>query len=228
MDAALRRCVLFRRVSPGDLERCTAELAHRHYRRGETVFHAGDPGDALHVVVSGAVKVELPSPQGDEPAIIARIDPGGYFGELALLDGEPRSATVVALEPTETVILERTRFDRLLADLPSLRSCLLASLSGELRRLTGQLEAMLFLDLAGRLATRIVALAEADPAVDGARTDIRLPWPYTQAELASMIGGSRESVNRLLGDLTSRGLLRIERDHLVIPDLDRLAAEVVV
>jgi CRP/FNR family transcriptional regulator, cyclic AMP receptor protein len=227
VDAALRRCVLFRRVTPADLDRCTAELAHRHYRRGETIFHSGDPGDALHVVVSGSVKIELPSPQGDEPAILARIDAGGYFGELALLDGEPRSATVVALEPTETLVLDRVRFERLLADLPTLRSCLLASLSGELRRLTGQLEAMLFLDLAGRLATRIVALAEADPAVEGAREDVRVPWPYTQAEVASMIGGSRESVNRLLGDLTGRGLLRIERDHLVIPDLDLLAAEAV-
>lgn len=225
VDAALRRCVLFRRVTPGDLDRCTAELAHRHYRRGETVFHAGDPGDALHIVASGSVKIELPSPQGDEPAMLARIDQGGYFGELALLDGEPRSATVVALEPTETLILDRVRFERLIADLPTLRSCLLASLSGELRRLTGQLEALLFLDLAGRLATRIVTLAETDPTVHGARTDIRLPWPYTQAEVASMIGGSRESVNRLFGELSGRGLLHVEREHLVIPDLDLLAAE---
>jgi CRP/FNR family transcriptional regulator/CRP/FNR family cyclic AMP-dependent transcriptional regulator len=181
----------------------------------------------LHIVASGAVKVELPSPAGDEPAIIARIDPGGYFGELALLDGDPRSATVVALAPTETLVLERTRFERLLEDLPTLRSCLLASLAGELRRATGQLEALLFLDLAGRLASRIVALAEADPGVGGARRDVRLSWPYTQSELASMIGGSRESVNRLLGEMTGRGLLHIERDHILIPDLDQLAAEAI-
>jgi len=140
-----------------------------------------------------------------------------------------RAGTTAYLLPDDVVtrpeLPQRGELERLLADLPTLRSCLLASLSGELRRLTGQFEAMLFLDLAGRLATRIVALAEADPAVDGARRDVRLPWPYTQAELASMIGGSRESVNRLLGDLTGRGLLHIERDHLLIPDLDRLAAE---
>jgi CRP-like cAMP-binding protein len=226
-DAALRRCILFRRVTPGDLDRCTAELAHRHYKRGEVIFHAGDPGDALHIVAKGSVKVELPSPQGDEPAILSRIDAGGYFGELALLDGDPRSATVVALEPTETLVLDRVRFERLMADLPTLRSCLLASLAGELRRLTGQLEAMLFLDLAGRLAARIVTLAQSDPSVDGARTDVRLPWPYTQAEVASMIGGSRETVNRLLADLSARGLVRVERDHLHIPDLELLAAEAV-
>ena len=102
-------------------------------------------------------------------------------------------------------------------------------MSGELRRLTGQVEALLFLDLTGRLATRIVdiALAEGGPvARTGSRKDVHLAWPYTQAELASMIGGSRESVNRLLGDFSQRGLLIIERDRLTIPDLDALAAQV--
>ena len=226
-NAALRRCILFRRVTPTDLDRCTAELAHRHYRRGETIFHAGDPGDALHVVAEGAVKVELPSPSGDAPAIIATIERGGFFGELALLDGEPRSATVVALKPTETLVLDRQRFERLMDEFPSLRTCLLASLSGELRRLTGQMESLLFLDLAGRLAARIVDIAETDTTHGGQRTDIRLAWPYTQAELAAMIGGSRESVNRLLADFTARGLLIMEKEWLVIPDVDRLAAQAV-
>src|SRR5262245_8881874 len=122
-NEALRRCVLFRRVTVEDLERCTAELGHRHYKRGETIFHAGDPGEAMHIVIEGAVKVELPSPNGDTPAILATIEPGGFFGELALLDGEPRSATVVALQPTETLVLDRHRFERLMEDLPDLRSC---------------------------------------------------------------------------------------------------------
>ena len=247
-NEALRRCVLFRRVTPGDLDRCTAELAHRHYKRGETIFHAGDSGDALHVVVEGAVKVELPSPTGDAPAILATIEAGGFFGELALLDGAPRSATVVALQPTETLVLDRARFERLMHELPSLAPCLFASLSGELRRLTGQVEALLFLDLTGRLAARIVDMAQAELAAsdgdpdsrggsgaaqgDGGtgptgRRDVKLAWPYTQAELAAMIGGSRESVNRLLGDFSARGLLVIERDSLTIPDLDALAAQVV-
>src|SRR4029079_9021925 len=78
-NEALRRCVLFRRVTVEDLERCTSELAHRHYKRGETIFHAGDPGEAMHIVIEGAVKVELPSPNGDTPAILATIEPGGFF-----------------------------------------------------------------------------------------------------------------------------------------------------
>jgi CRP/FNR family transcriptional regulator, cyclic AMP receptor protein len=225
---ALRRCVLFRRVSPSDLERCTAELAHRHYRRGETIFHAGDPGEALHIVIEGAVKIELPSPSGDAPAILATIEPGGFFGELALLDGAPRSATVVAIRPTATLVLDRRRFEHLMDELPSLRSCLFASLSGELRRLTGQVEALLFLDLTGRLVTRIVDMAVAARAADGAPASggpVRLAWPYTQAELAAMIGGSRESVNRLLADFVARGLIRFEPDTLVVPDARRLTQE---
>jgi GAF domain-containing protein len=163
-DAALRRCVLFRRVTPGDLDRCTAELAHRHYRRGEVIFHAGDSADALHIVAKGSVKVELPSPQGDEPAILARIDEGGYFGELALLDGDARSATVVALEPTETLVLDRLRFERLLADLPTLRSCLLASLALH----DPQTDKLVFRVVAGAAGTGALGLEiRADEGIAG-------------------------------------------------------------
>jgi len=222
---ALRRCILFRRLSDDDLQLCTARLVHRRFRRGEVVFHAGDPGESLHVIVSGAVRVELPSPGGDQPAILIVLHPGEFFGELALLDGEPRSATVVAAEATETLVLERPRFQRLVDEIPSLRWSLLASITAELRRVTGRIEALLFLDLGGRLAAQIVEIARHDPAASGQRQDVRIAWPYTQAELAGMIGGSRESVNRLLGDLAARGLLRVERDSLYVPDLDLLAAE---
>jgi CRP-like cAMP-binding protein len=192
----------------------------RRFRRNEVIFHQGDPGNALHVVTDGAVKIVLPSPEGEE-AIIATMRRGDFFGELALLDGAPHSATATAVESTETLALPRAAFLELLEQDGGLRMALLTGLTAELRRLTGHVEELHFLDLAGRLAMRLVRLARAD--APSSQTDVRLDWPYTQSDLASMIGGTRQSVNRLLSELVDDGLLSIESDSLVITDLDALA-----
>jgi CRP/FNR family cyclic AMP-dependent transcriptional regulator len=217
----LRTSVLFERAHEASLADVARHLRRRRFRRGEVIFHQGDPGDALHLVSSGAVKIVLPSAEGDE-AIIATLGSGDFFGELALLDGAPRSATAVAQEACETWTLSRDLFQDLLDRDASLRASLLAGLTHELRRLTGQVEDLHFRDLAGRLAMRLVRLArEADPEA----VEVRLDWPYTQSDLAAMIGGTRQSVNKLLAELADRGLVVIERDRLTIPDVDALARE---
>jgi CRP/FNR family transcriptional regulator len=218
---ALRRCALFAKVDDETLDLCVSTLRIRRYRKNETIFHQGDPGDSLYIIESGSVKIVLPSPEGEEGAIIATLSRGDFFGELALLDGAPHSATAVAIEPTEALVLRRDRFDELVETEPLLRRALFAGLVTELRRLTGHVEELHFLDLPGRLASRIVRLArESQP---DATTDIRLDWPFTQSDLAAMIGGTRQTVNRLLADMTAQDLVRLERDALIIPDLDRLA-----
>jgi CRP-like cAMP-binding protein len=173
------------------------------------------------------VKIVLSS-EGGEEAIIASLHPGEFFGELSLLDGSPRSATAVAIEPTETLSLPRDAFLEELGRSESLRDCLLRSLAGELRRLTGHVEELHFLDISGRLASRLVRLAgAADPPphrTEDGRLEATLEWPFTQSDLAAMIGATRQSVNRLLVDLVDRGLVRLERETLVIPDLERLEA----
>jgi CRP/FNR family transcriptional regulator/CRP/FNR family cyclic AMP-dependent transcriptional regulator len=216
---ALRACALFRDMDETALAEVAGLLRHRRFRRHEVIFHAGDPGDALFIVVSGSLKIVLPSPEGNE-AIIATLRPGDFFGELAVLDGEPRSATAVALEPTELEALARAPFLELVDTQPELRLALLTGLVGELRRLTRHVEELHFLALPGRLAMRLVELArEAAGPGPGAE----LSWHYTQSDLASMIGGSRQSVSRLLGDLSAQGLLHVERDVIVIPDVELLA-----
>jgi CRP-like cAMP-binding protein len=216
---ALSRCLLFNQADTSMLTSIASGLRRRRFRRNEVIFHQGDPGDSLHVVAAGAVKIVLPSAEGDE-AIIATLRSGDFFGELALLDGAPRSATATALEPSDTLVLPRQVFVDLLDTLPGLRDALLEGLARELRRLTGHVEELHFLDLAGRLAMRLTRLArEADPDAEG---PIRLAWPYTQSDLAAMIGGTRQSVNRLLSELVDEGLIAIEPDALVITDLDEL------
>jgi CRP-like cAMP-binding protein len=216
---ALARCLLFEHADAHMLQSIASGLRRRRYRRNEVIMHQGDPGDSLHVVAVGAVKIVLPSAEGEE-AIIATLRPGDFFGELALLDGAPRSATVTAVEPSETLVLPRKVFVEMLDSVPGLRDALLSGLAHELRRLTGHVEELHFLDLAGRLAMRLTRLAhEAQPDAHG---KITLDWPYTQSDLAAMIGGTRQSVNRLLSELVEGGLIEIHPDVIVIADVEEL------
>lgn len=215
---SLQQCALFAGVTDHAFGEMARQLRRRRFRKNEVIFHQGDPGDSLHIVTGGAVKVVLPSAEGEE-AIIATLRPGDFFGELSLLDGAPRSATVVALDSAETMALPRTAFLELLDGDPGLRDALLAGLAHELRRLTSHVEELHFLDLAGRLAMRLSRLArDADPV----SKEVRLDWPYTQSDLAAMIGGTRQSVNKLLSGLVDDGLVAIERDTLIILDVDAL------
>ena len=210
----------FSGLDSASLERVGRGLRTRRFRRGEVIFHLGDPGDALFIVMSGAIKIMLPSDAGDE-AILATLRPGDVFGELALLDGAPHSAGATAVEPVETMSLARVPFQNLIEADRGLRTALLSGLAAELRRLTRQVEELHFLDLAGRLAMRLVRLArDRDPSANG---EVHLDWPFTQSDLAAMIGGTRQSVNKLLSQLVQDGLLLIEHDTLVIHDLHALA-----
>jgi CRP-like cAMP-binding protein len=215
----LRQCPLFRHVGGATLDLVASSLRSRRHRKNEVIFHQGDPGDSLYIIESGAVKIVLPSREGDE-AIIATLHRGDFFGELALLDGAAHSATATAVEPVQLLVLSRDPFLRLVDTERDLRTALLASLAGELRRLTRHVEELHFLDLAGRLAARLARLAREAYPNGGA--DVRLDWPYTQSDLAAMIGGTRQSVNRLLSDLVDEGLVRLDQDTIVIPDVARL------
>ena len=211
----------FAGLDPDALGRVAAGTRARRFRRGEVIFHLGDPGDALFIIVSGEVKISLPSEAGDE-AILVRLARGDVFGELALLDGAPRSATATALTAVETVVLPRDRFRELIANEPVVRDALLASLAAELRRLTTHVEELHFLDITGRLAACLSRLAtDGGTALpDGA---IQLKTSLTQGDLASMVGSTRQSVNKLLRQFTDDGYLRLERDAIVVTDLEGLA-----
>jgi CRP/FNR family cyclic AMP-dependent transcriptional regulator len=220
LRSALEAVPLFRDLEPDDLATLVDSVRTRRFRRGEVIFHQGDPGDALHIILSGRVKISSPSDTGVE-AILVTLRPGEFFGSLALLDGAPRSASATAAEATETLVLPRDRFRQLVNDVPAIRDHVFEALAHEIRRLTNHVEELHFLDIAGRLAARLARLAEEHgrPA-DG--DDIRLDGPITQGELAAMVGSTRQSVNKLLGFFVDDGLIRIERDTIVIRDLPAL------
>jgi CRP-like cAMP-binding protein len=217
---ALSAIPFFAGLERAALERVAAGMRTRRFRRGEVIFHIGDPGDALFVIVDGEVKISLPSETGDE-AILATLRVGDVFGELALLDGAPRSASATAIGATETVVLPRDKFRELIATEAGVRDALLASIAGELRRLTTHVEELHFLDITGRLAARLVRLAQEGGTRLG-DGGIGLRTNLTQGDLAAMVGCTRQSVNKLLGQFTDDGLIRLDRDGIVVTDLDGL------
>jgi CRP-like cAMP-binding protein len=222
MSDALAAVPLFAGLDADGLTSMTRGMRVRRFRRGETIFHLGDPGDALFIVMAGSIKITLPADSGDE-AILATLRPGDFFGELALLDGAPRSATAVAIEATETYILPRDQFRVLIATEPVMREALLATLAAEVRRLTNHVEELHFLDITGRLASRLARLAAESGARRLADGSVQLAGPLTQGDLAAMIGCTRQSVNKLLGMFSEEGLIRLDRDRIVILDLEGLA-----
>src|ERR1035437_4838513 len=154
---ALGRCRLFTGLGEGPLQSLARSLRLRRFKRGEVIFHQGDPGDALFIVASGVVKVVVPSEDGEE-AILATLRRGDFLGERALIDGAPRSASAIALEATEMLTLPREQLRALVAGEPAIREALLIALAGEVRRLTTYVAELHFLDLTGRLAARLLRI----------------------------------------------------------------------
>lgn len=216
---ALRRSPLFQGILPDDLQRLARGMAQRRYRRHEVIFHEGDPGESLHVVVEGRVKITRESMAGDE-AIVATLGRGDTFGELVLLDGAVRSATATAIEQTQTLTMTRAAFSSLVDGSDPFRWQLLGGIAHRLRRLTDQLAEVHFLDLTGRLALQLTRLAEE--AAPGHKVDIALGPTLTQSDLAAMVGGTRQRVNQILGDFADEGLVAHDAGRLIVRDLERL------
>lgn len=220
MDATeqLRR-IPFLAGLPGDeLDRLAATLRRRKYRRNEVIFHQDDPGNGLFIVASGSVKIVRRSEAGRE-LILSMAGPTNYFGELSVLDGEPRSADAIAVEASELLILAREALLKVIETTPAAAIILLASLSRDyVRRLTDVVEGAAFLDVAGRLSLALLRLADGASEVPPA---IRL----TQTDLASMVGATRESANKWLGFFERQGWVKRNPGGLVVLDREALARQ---
>jgi CRP-like cAMP-binding protein len=215
----LARAPLFADLEHAELLGLGALARRRAYRKGEYIFHQGDAGDALYVLMDGRVKVVFTSEDGDE-MILATLQPPDVFGELALIDGGPRSASIQTLEPTTALTLTRATLLDLLSRQPRVSEVLLRSLGMLVRRMIAQAGDLVFLDLHGRVAKLLLRLIE-DPAAQRSER-MSLDLGMTQSDLAAMVGGSRQSVNQILHLFERRGYLRLEGHTLIVKDVEAL------
>jgi CRP/FNR family transcriptional regulator, cyclic AMP receptor protein len=211
--AVLRQVSLFATLDEDHLQAIADCLRRRRYVRDQVIFAEDDPGTSLCIVEEGMVKVVRSSPDGRE-VVLNTFGPGDVFGELALLDGAPRSADAVAEGPCRLLLLARDDFFRFLEAHPRVALQLLVILTRKLRHTTNQVQDLVFFDVPARLARALLELAEPGegPGGDGKAPTARV----TQAGLAARIGTTRESVNKWLAHFESQGIIRHERGRVTI------------
>lgn len=208
---------LLETLDEGDRRQLLATGRRRRFRRGEVIFHEGDPGDAVHVVLAGHVAIRTTTPLGDT-ATVRIIAPGEFFGELALLNPAPRSATAAAVESAETLSIGHAQFDDLRRRLPHVTDLLVAVLSAEIRRLAAALQDALYLPADKRLWRRLVELADTYGEGQGPAI-----VPLTQEELAQLVGVTRPTANRLLRDGEEAGAIVLTRGRITVTDRSWIA-----
>jgi len=215
----LARVPALAKLPRDDLVALAAAARRRHYRRDEVIFHRDDPGDSLHIIESGRVEIVLPSAEGEE-LILAILGPGDFFGDLSLLDGAPRSATATAGEDTATIVVHRSDFLTWLQSRPRAVAAVLEALAQRLRATNELLGDVAFLEAPRRLAKRLLEVASAAPEPGRGPIQVRL----TQEELASLVGISRESVNKHLRAWQEQGLVSLGRGRLQVLRPEKLRA----
>ena len=218
-EQLLARVPALAKLPREDLMALAAAARRRQYRRDEVIFHREDPGDSLHIIESGRVEILLPSDGGEE-LILAILGPGDFFGDLSLLDGAPRSATAMAREPTTTVVVHREDFLGWLQSRPRAVATIFAALAQRLRATNELLGDVAFLEAPRRLAKRLLEVASAAPGPGRGPIQVRL----TQEELASLVGISRESVNKHLRAWQEQGLVSLGRGRLQVLRPEKLRA----
>lgn len=210
---------LFGGLPAEELQRLASLLRPHQYARGEMLFLAGDQGTSLCLIAAGRIRIQLTGPDGREVTINV-YGPGEIVGEMALLDGEPRSADAIAQDPTHVYWLHRDDFVTFLQRYPHAAMTMMAGLSRRLRHTTRVVENTTLRDVPARLAQVILELAELHgrQMPEGICIDLRL----TQSDLAARIGASRETVNRVIRSFEAQGLLRWSSVGTMLLRVDRL------
>jgi len=219
LDLVVQQAPLFSELSPEDARALVDSMEETQLPRGEVLFHEGDSGDRVYVVIEGKVKLGRHASDGREN-LLAILGPGQMFGELSLFDPGPRSATVTAVTDSVLLGLSQERLLSWLDGRPVVAHGLLAQLAGRLRRANDIVADLVFSDVPGRVAKSLLELSRrfGAPAEGG----IRVAHDLTQEELAQLVGASRETVNKALADFSSRGWIRLEQRSVVLLDVDRL------
>jgi CRP/FNR family transcriptional regulator, cyclic AMP receptor protein len=208
----LRSHPAFRQLPAKILEQVRSHVVRRRVQRGTVIFTKGDSGSGLMAVLQGSVRISLPTIDGHE-VVLSQVPRGEVFGELALIDGQPRSASATAAENCELMVIDRRNFVPFMHSYPEVTIKLLELLCARLRQSNEQVEGVMFVSLPVRLARAILKLAKTTESESGSTRLI-----ITQRELSQMIGISRESTNKQLRAWEKRGWIRLEHGSLTLVD----------
>ena len=212
----LRRVPLFAELGEAEIARLSDIARDRSYPRNSVILFEDDPGDSLYVVVSGLVKVVLIGEDGRE-VILSMLKEGDFFGEMSLIDEQPRSAHVIAMEDSNLLVLRREDFQHRLREAPGVALGMLKAMSRRLREADEKIGGLVLLDVNGRVAKLLLNMADEN---DGVHITRRV----THHTIAQMVGSSRETVSRTMRDLTERGLIEVTRKAIAIRNRPALQA----
>lgn len=212
-EELLRQVPLFSGLDDTDIQSLMGAVARRKYLKDAVIFFEHDPGDAMFMILSGRVKVTILSDDGRE-IILSMLTERDFFGEMSLLDNEPRSATAIAVQETEVAVLHQKDFLSIVEKRPRVAINLLSALSDRLRKANHQIGSLALLDVYGRVAAVLLEMAR-DSGIRLKDGRIRFRRP-THQEIANMIGATRETVSRTISDLHRQGYIEISGKNVVI------------
>ena len=213
---------LFKDLPLDQLELLNERLHKKRFMAGASIMTAQTPGEAIYVLLEGTVKIYVDKPDGTE-VILALLGPGDTVGEMSLVDSAGHSASVITMEKSTFLWLDRSSFHDCLETMPGLTNNMLLLLSGRLRLANEQVLALSTLDVTGRVARQILAFAERYGSSDG-DGNLRVPLRLTQTDLAGLVGASRERVNHAVVFLKQQKYISVKRNHhIVVHDREALA-----
>lgn len=218
---ALKSVPLFSDLHESDLESLAAVASIRRVGQETVILQAEEEGDTLFVILSGRVSVTMGNEDGRE-VILSILTAGDFFGEMSLLDGKPRSASVIATEHTELLLLRRADFLYCMQRNSNLATRLVSTLANRLRRTNRQVESLALLNAYGRVAGVLLQLAEDQEEGEGKKEQSTIFERPILQEIANMAGTTRETVSRILNNLEKRGYIKRDGRRLTILDLGRL------
>ena len=209
----LRTVPIFSELGPADLDKLVRLAARKRYPKDGVIFFENEAGDTLFMVADGRIKVTILGDDGRE-VILSVLGAGDFFGDMSLLDNEPRSATAIAADDSELLSLSRADFEGLMKENPGIMSTLIRVLSSRLRHANHQISTLALLDVYGRVARVIVDLARDDGRrLKDGRIAFQRP---THQEIANRIGTTRETVTRMLKDLQRQGMIKVSGKEIVV------------
>jgi CRP-like cAMP-binding protein len=213
----LRNIPFFAGISDSELDALAASLRRRAFGRGVIIFHQHSPGEIIYVIESGKVRTFCISEWGREMSLDL-YGPGEVLGELSLLDGLPRSTGAIAIDDTITYTLNRRELLRLIERYPRIATGIIEVLASRLRYATNYAEHLTFLDVHGRVAARLLDLAEryGVEQAGGEMGGIEIQLRLTQSDLGSWVGATRERVNQVLGNLRDRGVVQVDGQTITV------------